>query len=172
MGGRRKITAGMVSGIIKLKVWVHCTACCTGVYHTPSTSVRPTLILQIVISLAIPIVIIIKNWKFLLWLLFEQWPGKYRENVRTCRRVGWDEGVWFKLHVLPWVLRGGRTVSWAKKARFAARIGQNLKLFGRGVANHAKATAGLVLTFLGEGVKYFVISAHCDFRTLCFAAWI
>jgi len=60
------------------------------------------------------------------------------------------------------VLRGGRTVSWAKKARFAARfaarIGENLKLFGRGVANHAKATAGLVLTFLGEGVKYFVIS--------------
>ena len=56
------------------------------------------------------------------------------------------------------MLRGGRTVSWAKKARFAARIGQNLKLFGRGVANHAKATGGLVLTFLGEGVEYFVIS--------------
>ena len=56
------------------------------------------------------------------------------------------------------MLRGGRTVSWAKKARFAARIGEKLKLFGRGVANHVKATGGLVLTFWGEGVKYFVIS--------------
>ena len=62
------------------------------------------------------------------------------------------------------MLRGGRTVSFAKKARFAARIGEKLKLFGRGVANHVKATGGLVLTFLGEEVKYFVISGPRIFR--------
>ena len=69
----------------------------------------------------------------------------------------------------PQVLGGPSLGCPLSRARFAARIGQNLKLFGRGVANHAKATGGLVLTFLMEGVKYFVISAHCDFRTLCFA---
>ena len=67
------------------------------------------------------------------------------------------------------MLRGGRTVSFAEKARFAARIGQKLKLFGRGGSKSGARYSRSGTNVLEGGGQIFRDFTNCDFKTLCFA---